>query len=307
MRDGVSFDQLRTFIAAAEAGSFSAAGRQLGRTQSVVSQTIANLEGLLGVPLFDRSGRYAQLTPQGRILLADAKAVACTLNGMKARAKGMAGGLEPELSVVIDVMFPMKVLTEVAAAFGERFPTIPLRLYVEALGGVAQAVLDRRCGLGVMGTLELNVPELNHERLLGVKMVLVAAKGHPLAGHIRPIPALELARYVQLVLTDRTELSKGQEFGVVSPRTWRIADLSAKHAFLRAGLGWGGMPLAMVERDLAEGVLVEFVLEDAPQDGFILPMSATYRTDSPPGPAGRWLIEQLKTLASAGSIAGARK
>ena len=49
MLDAVSLDQLRTFIAAADQGSFSAAGRKLGRAQSVVSQTLANLEAQLGV------------------------------------------------------------------------------------------------------------------------------------------------------------------------------------------------------------------------------------------------------------------
>ncbi|HXW22937.1 MAG TPA: hypothetical protein VEK14_08515, partial [Rhodomicrobium sp.] len=50
----------------------------------------------------------------------------------------------------------------------------------------------------------------------------------------------------------------------------------------------------MVERDLADGSLVEITLEDAETGGFIMPMFATYRTDSPPGPAGRWLIDQFK-------------
>ena len=45
MLDAVTLDQLRTFIAAAEQGSFSAAGRKLRRAQSVVSQALANLEG----------------------------------------------------------------------------------------------------------------------------------------------------------------------------------------------------------------------------------------------------------------------
>jgi hypothetical protein len=42
-------------------------------------------------------------------------------------------------------------------------------------------------------------------------------------------------------------LTAGREFGVFSPRTWRLADLGAKHAFLLAGLGWGGMPWDRVE------------------------------------------------------------
>jgi DNA-binding transcriptional LysR family regulator len=294
MLDGVSLDQLRTFIAAAEEGSFSAAARRLGRAQSVVSQTISNLEAQLGLSLFERSGRYPELTDQGRILLTDARAVAYVTDALKARAKGMASGLEPELSVVIDVMFPMHVLTHAAAAFGETFPAIPLRLYVEALGGVAQAVLDRRCTLGVMGSLTVERPDLVRERLLGVKMVFVTAPAHPLGSHRGPISKCSLADHVQLVLTDRTDLSQGQEFKVLSPRNWRLADLGAKHAFLRAGLGWGAMPFAMVERDLADGSLVELALEDEQGDGLIMPMSATYRADAPPGPAGRWLIDQFK-------------
>jgi len=52
---------------------FSAAGRRLRRAQSVVSQTLANLEGQLRVKLFDRSGHLPVLTDQGRALLADAR------------------------------------------------------------------------------------------------------------------------------------------------------------------------------------------------------------------------------------------
>src|ERR1700688_3483009 len=111
MLDAVSLDQLRTFIAAPDEGSFSAAGRRLRRAQSVVSQTLANLEGQLGVKLFDRSARLPLLTDQGRALLAAARAVAGDIDLFKARAKGLAGGLEPELSLVADVMFPIAAVT----------------------------------------------------------------------------------------------------------------------------------------------------------------------------------------------------
>ena len=296
MLDSVSFDQLRCFIAAAEEGSFSAAARRLHRAQSVVSQTISGLEAQLGVTLFERSGRYPVPTEAGRLLLADARAVTQTLNALKARAKSMASGVEPELSVAIDVMFPMAVLTRAAASFGERFPATPLRIYVEALGGVAKAVLDGQCQLGVIGTLPLNVPELVSERLLGVKMVFVAAPTHPLAQIAGPVPECELARHVQLVLTDRTELSRGREFRVMSPRNWRLADLGAKHAFLLAGLGWGGMPMEMVADDLAAGRLVVLAPEDHPARDYMT-MSASYLRETPPGPAGRWFIERLKAEA----------
>ena len=91
MLDGVSLDQLRTFIAAADEGSFSAAGRRLGRAQSVVSQTMANLESQLGVRLFERSGRYPVLTAEGRTLLADARAVIADVDSMKASRRRASG------------------------------------------------------------------------------------------------------------------------------------------------------------------------------------------------------------------------
>ena len=99
MRGRVTLDQLRTFIVAADKGSFSGAGRHLKRAQSVVSQTLANLEGQIGVKLFDRSGRFPVLTDQGRALLADARAITGNVDLFKARAKRLAGKLEPELSV----------------------------------------------------------------------------------------------------------------------------------------------------------------------------------------------------------------
>ena len=295
MLDGVSLDQLRSFIAAVDEGSFSAASRKLRRAQSVVSELVSGLEDQVGVKLFDRSGRYPKLTSEGAVLLADARGVVSGVDFMKARAKGMTLGLEPELSVVVDVFFPMDAITDAAKAFREQFPGVPLRLYVEALGAAIQPVLDGRASLGVVGPLPILPQAVASERLIGVAFVMVAAQEHPLAAISGPIPRAELARHVQLVLTDRSELSAGREVGVMSPSTWRLADLFAKHAFLLHGLGWGGMPLHSVQADIDSGRLVILSIEDVPPGGLILQMSAVYPTAAPPGPAGRWLVDRLKS------------
>jgi DNA-binding transcriptional LysR family regulator len=293
MLDGVTLDQLRTFIAAVDEGSFSAAGRKLRRAQSVVSQTLANLEGQLGVRLFDRSARYPRLTEEGRGLLADARSVADNVDGFKARARAMREGLEPELSVVVDVMLPMEALTRAAAHSRKAYPHTPLRLYVEALGGVVKPVLDRSCSIGVIGSLPLVPEELQSESLLNVAFVTVVSPLHRLASVRGLVSASAIAKEVQLVLTDRTALTEGRNFGVLSPLTWRLADLGAKHAFLKAGLGWGHMPVHMVKPDLDSGALVKIRVEGNPRD-MSLPMKVVFRKDAPPGPAGRAFIAQLK-------------
>jgi len=307
MLDGVSLDQLRTFIASVDEGSFSAAARKLRRAQSAVSELINNLETQLGVVLFDRTGRYPKLTPAGVVLLADARGIVSGVDFMKARAKGVSSGLEPELSAVVDVFFPIEAITSAAQEFRVQFPGTPLRLYVEALGGVFQPILDGRASFGVAGPLPVLPPAMSSERLAEVGFVMVAAQDHPLASCDGIIPKAELAKHVQLVLTDRSELSAGREVGVMSPSTWRLADLFAKHAFLLNGLGWGGMPLHTVAQDIANGKLVVLQIEDVPPGGLMLPMFAVYPTATPPGPAGRWLIERLKLcprqLAGAAQIA----
>jgi DNA-binding transcriptional LysR family regulator len=294
MLDGVSLDQLRAFIAAVDEGSLSAGARRLRRAQSAVSTLVSNLEAQIGVQLFDRSERYPKLTQAGVLLVADARSVLANVDMLKARAKGISGGLEAELSAVIDVIFPIEAISESALEFRVRFPRTPLRLYVEALGGAYQPVIDGRCSLGVVGSLPDVPAAMTAEPLPAVKMIMVAAHDHPLAAISGVIPKSELAKHVQLVLTDRSELTRGREFGVISPLTWRLSDLFAKHSFLLKGLGWGGMPLHAVRQDLKDRKLVKLLIEDMPEQGLVLPMFAAYLSAHPPGPAGRWLVERLK-------------
>jgi len=292
MLDGVTLDQLRTFIAAADSGSFSAAGRKLRRAQSVVSQTLANLEAQLRVKLFDRSSRYPQLTDEGRSLLVDARAIADGIDGLKARARALHEGLEPELSVAVDVMYPLDRLTAAASYSRKTFPHTALRVYVEALGGVIKPVLDGTCNIGVIGSLPIVPDDLASLPLIDVPFVTVVAPSHELATRRGMIATAVVAKHVQLVLTDRTELSAGREYSVLSPLTWRLADLGAKHAFLRAGLGWGHMPLHIVRADLDSGTLVKIRVADTPRS-MVMPMKAVYRKDTPPGPAARAFIAEL--------------
>src|SRR6195256_1244697 len=221
MLDAVSLDQLRTFIAAVDEGSFSAASRKLLRSQSVVSETISKLEDQIGVQLFDRSGRYPKLTPAGSAVLGDARSIITGVDLLKSRAKGMSAGLEPELSVVIDVFYPIDAITQVAKEFRQKYPVVALRIYVEALGGAIQPILDGRCSIGIIGSLPVIPDTLTNERLPGIAFFMVAAHDHPLSSYKGKISKEVLAKHTQIVLTDRSDLSSGREFGVMSPATWR--------------------------------------------------------------------------------------
>ena len=305
MLDGVSLDQLRTFVAAAEAGSFSAAARKLNRVQSAVSGWVGALEAQIGVTLFDRTGRYPKLTREGEVLLADARNVLANLDLMKARARLMASGVEPELSVVADVFLPKLAITEAAKAFGKQFPLTPLRLFVDGLGAGYQTVLEGQCNLGILADLPVAFPSLVIERIGDVRLFMVAAKDHPLARFgSRRVPRRELAKHVQLVLTDRSELLAGRDFGVLSPSTWRLADLATKHAFLKDGVGYGSMPQHMVRQDLAKGSLVVLDVEEMPREGANLNISTVHRASSPIGPAAQWFANFMAARSKSNAATG---
>lgn len=286
-----TLDQLRIFLAVADEGSFNGAARKLGRALSVVSYGIGALESQLGVMLFRREGsRRPELTDAGRALLADARAVSDEADGLVARARGIRQGLETEVALAVDVMVPSSTVASVLRDFQDVFPTVNLRLHVEALGAVAALVLDRRADLAIAGPDILDFPELQRRAVGSVELVPVAAPAHPLA-QLSKIPTGETKKHLQLVLTDRSPLTEGREFSVLSPRTWRLADLGAKHALLLEGIGWGNMPRQMVAQDLAAGRLVALCLPEAPQIHYQL--HALWRNDSRPGPATTWMLEAL--------------
>jgi len=289
-----TFDQLRIFLAVAETGSFTAAGRRLNRATSVIAYGIDNLEAQLGLALFDReTTRRPTLTVAGQAMLAEARTISRGIDGLRAKARGLLEGFEAELCIAVDVMFPAARLGDVLKSFQREFPTVALRLHVEALGAVAALVLDGRARVGISGPLTTIIAGADQlERIYAgsVELVPVAAPDHPLA-KLHPVPPGATRDHIQLVLTDRSPLTEGRDFSVLSPRTWRLADLSAKHALLREGIGWGSMPLPMVEPDLVNGTLVRLALPD--NRGLEYMFDAIYRTDAPPGPAGSWLLQRI--------------
>ena len=293
MQPNPTLDQLQVFVAVAETGSFSAAARKLNRSQSVISYTIANLEAQLELQLFERGGtREPRLTEWGKAMLEDARRMILVLQNLRSRVEGLKQGLEAEVAVAIDVSLPSPVLTCVLKAFQEQFPTVGLRVHVGALGMVWDLVLKRLADFGIGGPPFQAHDELTLVQIGQTAMTPVAAPGHPLAQYKGPVPLSFIRDHTQLVITDLSEQTKGQNFGVFAYKIWRLTDVSTKYDLTLAGLGWGGLPKWMVKDDLVAGRLVLLDLEPYPEAAY--PLLAIYPVDRPLGPAATWLIDRFK-------------
>ena len=140
--DALTLDQIQLFLTVVDEGSFSKAAKKLNRAQSAVTYGIQKLEAQIDLPLFDRTAYRPTLTEAGHTLLIRARRIAEEANAFRDSARSLAGGLEAELTIVLDSMFPMPPVVEALRAFTERFPTVPPRVYVQPLGAAAELVLE---------------------------------------------------------------------------------------------------------------------------------------------------------------------
>ena len=297
MIGSLTLDQLRVLVAIADTGSFSAAGRRLRRVQSAISQSVATLEDVQGVTLFDRSGHRPRLTEVGRVLVDQARRVLATARQFETVAAGTRAGLEPELTLAIDPLVPTGPLIASLRALGDTFADLPVTFSTEGLGGSLRRLRAQSAALAICVLLPVVPDDVAAFPLMRVPLQAVVSRDHPLAGLGRPAGRADLAPHVQLVLADPVDAG-GPTYGVTGDRLWRFVDLGRRLDFLLAGFGWCRMPLHLVEGPLADGRLVKVALaEDAtPPEG--LTIHAAHLRDREPGRAGRWLLDDLRARLS---------
>jgi len=217
--------------------------------------------------------------------------VLAQMRKLSARAEGLRAGVEGELTIAVDAMFPMPVLIESLAALRVAFPLLPATLFTEELGGAADTLRSGVARLAIHPIIGGPHPDLTTEWLTTITLFPVVSSAHPLSRLPGPIDAQELENHIQLVLTGRSSFALGLRGGIVSKHIWRFADLQTRLEFLLAGFGWCRMPAHLVEPHLASGRLKR--LEIADEERAELPLHLVYERGRMLGLAGKWLLGDL--------------
>lgn len=124
----MDWDKLKVFHAAAEAGSFTHAGEQLGLSQSAVSRQVSALEQELSAPLFHRHARGLILTEQGELLYRTAHEVFMKLEAARTLLTDSRDRPHGELKVTTTVGLGVKWLTPRIGEFLDLYPDIRITL-----------------------------------------------------------------------------------------------------------------------------------------------------------------------------------
>ena len=203
-----TLEQLRVLAVVAETGSFSAAAKRLRRSQPTISYIIANLEAQTGFSLFERSGRRPGLTGDGEALLVHARRLCLLSDELQAHLLGRKQGLEPELVVAVDVIFPDDWLAEALSDFNREFPSVSVKIQPDTLHAVIDTLLEGRAHVGI-SFMNINWPdEVSSLQIGAIEIIPVAAPHHPLAAYKSPPPVAVLRQHLQIGLAERSKTAE---------------------------------------------------------------------------------------------------
>ena len=193
---GLTIRQLQVFVCAARHLSFARAAEELHLTQPAISMQVKELEGAIGLPLFDRGGRKISLTTPGEYFLVHARRMLAALkdaDDTMARMKGVESG---RLTVGI-VSTAKYFVPRLLAEFRREHPAVELRLEVGNRQTLVGQLKDNEVDLAIMGTPPREL-DTRAEPFASNPLVMIAAPEHPLT-RLSQVPAALLGNEVFLV------------------------------------------------------------------------------------------------------------
>lgn len=280
-----SIDALSAFVQAAELGSFSAAARHLGKSQSTVSEAISNLEIDAGLTLFDRTQRQIKLTAAGMQLLIHARQVLNSHDALKRQASALHAGLEAQLSIVLSDTFQSREFELLLSEFAERFPLLRLECLADEDQDVLHLLRSGRAQLGLIRAQAAYGADFSALPIPGQReMAIYVSQQHPLA-HIENLSIAMLAEHRELALSSYTQDSTAQ----YSPRCWLAPSYLMLLEMTLRGFGWAALPTWQVE-NFGRGQLVQLKLPNWPRN---VQVDVIWSRHATLGPACSWLIDHI--------------
>ena len=278
-----------TFARIVEIGSISGAARDLGLSQSAVSQSLKSLETRLAVRLIDRDTRSMSLTDAGREFYAKVKVALEALDDAEAVAIETTGQLSGRLKVHAPVSFGQNYLGNMLIAFQAKHPAVTVELTLDdRFVDVVAEGIDVAIRLGGITSDNLVVRKLGM-----VDRMLVAAPDYlARAGVLQSPRDLINHPYIKfspIVTGDTVRLWRnGKHIEVRVLPMFQANSAKVLIDALVAGLGIGAAQVMNVHSQLASGRLVE-VLEGWTYEA--LPMHAVY-------PSFRFIPARVKAFVS---------
>ena len=231
------------------------AAEKQGKAKSAIIYSIKRLEEQLGFPVIERSGYKSKLTTKGRDFLASSAKLLSEYDDLLIKCSQIESHIESFFRLSISGIYRMDIVHPVIANAMKAFPQTEIQLEREILSGERMLNTDM-VDLAIFENIR-NKKDLDYKQIDEVKMVLTVATNHPFLD----LPKSEqhisaLYQYPQII--QRSTIPEDDyKVGVHSQSLqWKVSDTNSKHDIILHGLGWGRLPLPLIQNDIDSGKLV---------------------------------------------------
>ncbi|MGL6400295.1 LysR family transcriptional regulator [Aeromonas veronii] len=248
-----TFEQWRIFQAVVDCGGYAQAAEALNKSQSSLNHAVAKLQQSLGVPLLEVRGRKAVLTPAGEIFLKRARQLSQQVEELENLANNLERQWEPQINLYVSALQPRDRLYRALASFYPRSRGCRVNLHERI-----------HCHFNALQPGDLMLSEhLPGDRtgllLDEVCLLPLCAASHPLAQEEGAIRSDVLTGHNQISL--HPPIHRSVDWNDADDTGWKATHYHEVLAMLRLGLGYAWLPRHLVERELAEGSLIQLDLE----------------------------------------------
>ncbi|AAZ24501.1 MULTISPECIES: LysR substrate-binding domain-containing protein [Colwellia] len=295
MTSPITLDALKVLDAIERKKSFAAAADELFRVPSAISYTVNKLEDDLGIALFDRSKRKAELTSVGIMLVEQGRLILKATDELTHMAKQSAEGWELELRICIDSILLFQPIYTLIAQFQQEYPWINIRVTEEVFGGTWDALVAGRSDLIIGATGEPYNSDFSLYKLGNVDFVFVVAKDHALIKEQQPLSNEIIKKYPSVVVADSSRNLPGRSAGLLDGQSRiTVSSIEKKIEAQLLGLGVGFLPIHRIKSQLESGQLVILALETTENRNSELCMA--WRNDNQ-GKALAWFVSNIQQMA----------
>ena len=248
----VTLDHWRSLVAVVDEGGYASAAEALGKSQSTVSHSIQRLEQTLGTAVLKIEGRRAVLTDVGEVALRRARLLLDEAADIERMARTLSAGVEAELNVAVDAIFPNQILLPALAKFVNAYPGTRIELVESVMSGAPDLVRHGRVQLAITPY----VPQgWLGDHLIRLEFACVASPNHHLHKLGREITDRDLHQHCQLVVRDSGERRNLNVGWLGSEQRLTVSTMSTRIQALCQGLGFAWSPLLKIRPELEQGLL----------------------------------------------------
>lgn len=236
-------------------GSFQGAADKLHRTHPAVYAAVKNLESRLGIPLLDRSRYRVGLTVAGKAFRQQAATVLAQAASLESLCEQLSRGEETDLRVVVGDLTPTRDVLRSLKRFFKGRPQTRLHLHFEVIGGPWERLLSEEADL-IVHHIDKSDTRFEWIDLCKVALVPVAAPGFLQVPLTSSLTLEQMRHCVQVIIRDTAKRPARDYFIIKDAPSWTVADQQTKKELIVQGMGWGHMPLHLVEKELRSGKLI---------------------------------------------------